>query len=89
VTTGQPGGFGDPFASHAEGEGLNETPVVIGFRLRSRSVMVGVPRSVQTSFERFVMAMSPSREPAAAPSDATARTCVEVHAVVADAEGVG
>ena len=43
VTTGQPAGFGDPFALHPGGDELNVTPELIGFRFPFIRVMVGLP----------------------------------------------
>src|SRR5207244_7461701 len=51
--------------------------------------MVGLPRSVQVSPERFVTSIPPSREPAAPCIDPTARSCADVHVAIVVAEGDG
>jgi hypothetical protein len=43
VTTGQPAGFGDPFALHPGGDEVNVTPEVIGFRFPFIRVVDGLP----------------------------------------------
>ena len=51
---------------------MNVTPEVIRFPLSSDSSIVGLPCNVHVTFERFVMSMLPSRDPAAPSIEAIA-----------------
>ena len=86
MTTGQPAGCGNPSVSHPGGDESNVTPVVMGWRFWSSSVMAGVPCRAQVVSETFVSVTPPSREPAAPCIDPTARSWADVHEGTAEVE---